>query len=153
MKKQFTSQTLAIITLIVFALGSLAMPSKAEARWHDQSDQLPGIGGVSTELVVIGVVAVGAAVTYAVIKHGKKAEALTTDSTGTGRIKSQEADSTSQNFQSVTPRTDKETTSVTQKAGKLRPFAGVATRTNDFSEGSGLKLSKVEIKAGIKLNF
>jgi hypothetical protein len=152
MRNQITLQTMATLTLMFFALGSLIVPSKAQARWHDRSEELPGMSSISTELVVLGVVTV-AAVTYAVIKHSKKADSQGVAGAVADTVQIHKPDSAAQGSQISDPQSETDRPIFDRKEGKWAPYAGVAYLTNNLPTEPRIDMSKVEFKAGIRLSF
>jgi negative regulator of sigma E activity len=158
MKHLFTTPGCVILTLVFFALGSVIAPATASAGWDDRSGNLPGMHEFPTELVVLTVVALGAAVTYAIVKHNSKKKQLPSQPAPTAT----DADDTQKSDSITVPVEQQETKSesgiqeTTRSTSKLELFldARPAPQPQTLSsERQRFDLSTVAVRAGISFSF
>ena len=78
MKKQKTVKSLMIVVLLAFAVNIVVVPS-SDAKWRDNSDDLPGMQNFPTELAIVAGVLVIGGITYFIVKKSKKDKTEKTD--------------------------------------------------------------------------
>jgi hypothetical protein len=70
MKSLFTHQMTGLAVLAVFVFATLFTPATAEAKYRDNSDQLPGMDGPNpTPYIIAGGALIGGFVLYKVFSH------------------------------------------------------------------------------------
>jgi hypothetical protein len=153
MKHLITSPAIAALTLLFFALSSFASAPKAHAAWRDRSDELPGMSKFPTGLVVAGVVIVGAAITYAVVKHHKKQESHKTAPAVTDPDQGQKQDSSAQKSSVVDPKQESARSTLSPVSSKWSPCVAITGLRGDPLGGTRFNLSKVGVNVGIKISL
>ncbi len=157
MKSPLNLTLVSAMMIAVFSFATIFTPSTANAGWHPQDDNLPGMHEFPTGLVVLtAVVAVGA-VTYLIVKKNKSDKQLpAVKKTEVNSQATEDAKADSINAVSSTSTEPEETLKSNDIQSDSKPdhFCDVDSsplRTPVLDRR--LRLSDLTVKAGIALGF
>jgi hypothetical protein len=154
MKTVFHKSLVAMLVMSMLIVSVMLAPNEAEAKWHDHSDELPGMDFNATPYFIAGGVIVGGLIIYMIASHHSKDKAdtvKTSDSTATKQATpSGEGEG---NSGSQTPK-QSELIPAPKQSSQLGVFFNV---TDDNTHAGVMKsrsdLSDLTLRAGIKLGF
>jgi len=72
MKKLNYSPVVTVLTLLAFTVALFFVPTTAEAKWQDNSDELPGMNDFPTTLVIVAGGLVVATTVFLLVRKGSK---------------------------------------------------------------------------------
>ena len=158
--KNLIHKTMAVTLAAAFACTFILMPTPASARYHDHSDELPGIDFNPTPYLVVGGVVLAASVIYLIAKHDSK------PATGTakppvmpdsGKSESAVRPTAPHQKPATEPQASDTTTVIPvapEKDSRLNLYIGL---TNDrvlyHSDAPAMDFSDYTVRAGVTIGF
>lgn len=150
LKSKSISAVLIAAFFVVFILGA---PLSAEAKWDDRSDELPGLQGFPTGLLIAAGVLAAGGIILLIAKKGKDKTAETPTDVNT---KDSETDSTETATDSLTTKSaDFDTSLLTEiSKPKLGLFVDLDPGKDYLSDRSYANdLKSLTVKAGFTIGF
>lgn len=153
MKKLIKKSSIGIITLLaVFAFQTFCMPSTAVARWHDRSDELPGMDNNITPILIGGAVLIGGILIYKLSKKGSEDDFGTdidTSGTKTDDTKSE----TEESSDSLNTQSSSINISSSQNKKHVGLYFDIDHEQRDRIKNAAFDVSDITFKVGLKLGF
>jgi len=147
MKSGFTTSAIAVLTVMIFALSSLVLPETAEAKWHDNSGDLPGMG-FPTGLVIAGAVVAVAGITYLIVKKSGNDDGV--------KIGSPTEDAADEEAQTETSETEA-TTAIKPvvESSKVSLFVNsdLLSKSRDYEDTRPSAVDGLAVHAGLTFSF
>jgi len=155
MQRQFLNPLSVILVVVLFAAQLFIVPTTAEAKWTDRSDELPG-DDFPTGTVIVAAVAVGIVVGYIIYKHSKKS-----DSDEEGDVEVEDASESSESsYLEGSPESIREYPSechlvpVVTEQPTLGFYLNVTDDSQLYGPGeSATDFSDVTLRAGFSIDF